>query len=118
MALATARGSKGLRSSTFSPTPMAWIGSPNFSAAATSTPPRAVPSSLVMGSDGTEGCRLLKRCGAIVLAQDKESCVVFGMPSTVIAEGLADRIVSLEQIASEMTALVQNSSSLANQGAR
>src|SRR6185369_9757651 len=48
MALATSRGSNGRRSSTFSPTPIAWIGSPNFSAAATSTPPRAVPSSLVM----------------------------------------------------------------------
>ena len=48
MARATARGSNGRRSSTPSPTPMAWIGRPNFSAAATSTPPRAVPSSLVM----------------------------------------------------------------------
>src|SRR6185312_10523396 len=48
MARATARGSKGLRSSAVSPTPMAWIGSPNFSAAATRIPPRAVPSSLVM----------------------------------------------------------------------
>src|SRR6185503_19694159 len=48
IARATARGSNGRRSSAVSPTPIAWIGSPNFSAAATSTPPRAVPSSLVM----------------------------------------------------------------------
>jgi two-component system, chemotaxis family, protein-glutamate methylesterase/glutaminase len=48
-----------------------------------------------MGNDGTLGCRLLKRRGATVLAQDKESCVVFGMPSVVIADGLADRVVSL-----------------------
>ena len=41
-------GSNGRRSSIFSPTPIAWIGRPNRSAAATSTPPRAVPSSLVM----------------------------------------------------------------------
>src|SRR5579884_3251691 len=53
MARATARGSKGRRSSAFSPTPIAWIGRPNFSAAATSTPPRAVPSSLVMMSPVT-----------------------------------------------------------------
>lgn len=52
-----------------------------------------------MGSDGTLGCRLLKRKGALVLAQDKETCVVFGMPSTVIAEGLADQIVPLPEMA-------------------
>src|SRR5690606_11776640 len=45
---ATRSGSNGRKSSIFSPTPIAWIGSPYCSAAATSTPPRAVPSSLVM----------------------------------------------------------------------
>ena len=55
MARATARGSNGRRSSAFSPTPIAWIGRPNFSAAATSTPPRAVPSSLVMIRPVTPG---------------------------------------------------------------
>src|SRR6185312_2418813 len=53
MARATARGSNGRRSSAFSPTPIAWIGRPNFSAAATRMPPRAVPSSLVMMSPVT-----------------------------------------------------------------
>src|SRR6185503_8754367 len=53
IARATVRGSKGLRSSAFSPTPIAWIGRPNFSAAATRIPPRAVPSSLVMISPVT-----------------------------------------------------------------
>src|SRR5690606_26210434 len=48
MTRATRSGSNGLKSSIFSPTPIAWIGRPYCSAAATSTPPRAVPSSLVM----------------------------------------------------------------------
>jgi two-component system, chemotaxis family, protein-glutamate methylesterase/glutaminase len=57
-----------------------------------------------MGSDGTLGCRLLKRHGAMVLAQDKESCVVFGMPSIIVADGLADRVVSLKEMSSAIVA--------------
>jgi two-component system chemotaxis response regulator CheB len=57
-----------------------------------------------MGSDGTLGCRLLKRHGAMVLAQDKESCVVFGMPSIIVADGLADRVVSLNEMPSAIVA--------------
>src|SRR5690606_16199680 len=47
-ARAKLRASNGCRSSTASPTPIAWMGRANFSASATSTPPLAVPSSLVM----------------------------------------------------------------------
>jgi len=59
-----------------------------------------------MGSDGTLGCRLLKRCGAHVLAQDKASCVVYGMPRLPIEEGLADVVTPLDNIAEEITKLV------------
>lgn len=60
-----------------------------------------------MGSDGTLGCRLLKRHGAPILAQDKESCVVFGMPSIVIADGLADRVVPLNEMADQITSFAK-----------
>ncbi|MBN1491253.1 MAG: chemotaxis response regulator protein-glutamate methylesterase, partial [Phycisphaerae bacterium] len=33
-----------------------------------------------MGSDGTLGCRLLKRRGATIVTQDEATCVVYGMP--------------------------------------
>src|SRR6185437_10138362 len=46
--LAKSSARKGRRSSAVSPTPMKWIGRPNLSASATSTPPFAVPSSFVM----------------------------------------------------------------------
>lgn len=52
-----------------------------------------------MGSDGTLGCRLLKRRGAGVIAQNKETCVVFGMPSFPVQEGLADVVSPLNEIA-------------------
>ncbi|RCS50658.1 chemotaxis response regulator protein-glutamate methylesterase [Bremerella cremea] len=51
-----------------------------------------------MGDDGTLGCRLLKRHGCMVVAQDEKSCVVFGMPRQVIAGGLADKVIPLEQM--------------------
>lgn len=51
-----------------------------------------------MGDDGTLGCRLLKRHGCMVVAQDEKSCVVFGMPRQVISAGLADKVVPLEQL--------------------
>jgi two-component system chemotaxis response regulator CheB len=55
-----------------------------------------------MGRDGTIGLRLMKREGARVLAQDEESCVVFGMPMEAIKAGVVDKIVSLKDMASEI----------------
>ncbi len=54
-----------------------------------------------MGNDGTLGCRLLKRRGAQIMAQNKESCVVFGMPSLLVEEGLADVVGPIGEIARE-----------------
>ena len=60
-----------------------------------------------MGRDGTEGCRLVHERGGEVVAQDSESCVVFGMPKSVINAGLADRIVPLTQIATTINSMVR-----------
>ena len=51
-----------------------------------------------MGSDGTEGVRALKGKGAHAIAQDAPSCVVYGMPRSVVEAGLADRVLPLEKI--------------------
>ncbi len=51
-----------------------------------------------MGDDGTLGCRLLKRQGARVIAQDESSCVVYGMPRQVVEAGLADIVCPLREI--------------------
>jgi len=53
-----------------------------------------------MGSDGLIGMRKLKEKGGAVIAQDKDSCVVYGMPRAVVEAGLADEVVSLDDIAS------------------
>jgi two-component system chemotaxis response regulator CheB len=51
-----------------------------------------------MGDDGARGLLEMKQAGAHTLAQDEESCVVFGMPKEAIKLGAADRVVSLAQI--------------------
>ena len=51
-----------------------------------------------MGDDGARGLLEMKQAGAHTLAQDEESCVVFGMPKEAIKMGAADRVVPLSQI--------------------
>lgn len=51
-----------------------------------------------MGADGRDGARLLKQKGATVWAQDEASCVIYGMPAAVAEAGLADRVVTLEEM--------------------
>ncbi|MHC5732544.1 MAG: chemotaxis protein CheB, partial [Nostoc sp.] len=52
--------------------------------------------------DGLHGCKCIREAGGQVLAQDKASSVVWGMPSFVVNAGLADQIVTLDQMASEI----------------
>lgn len=52
-----------------------------------------------MGHDGLDGLKLLKEKGGVVVAQNEESCIVYGMPRAVIEAGIADKISSLERIA-------------------
>jgi two-component system chemotaxis response regulator CheB len=58
-----------------------------------------------MGNDGTEGLRLVSEKGGYVIAQSTESCVVAGMPSSVINAKIANEVVPLKdipQVISEM----------------
>jgi len=49
-----------------------------------------------MGEDGAEGLGALKSAGALTVAQDEHSCVVFGMPKAGIDRGHAMRVVPLD----------------------
>ncbi|MCG8614575.1 MAG: chemotaxis response regulator protein-glutamate methylesterase [Desulfobacterales bacterium] len=55
-----------------------------------------------MGSDGTKGLAQMKKNGSTVIAQDEDSCTVFGMPKEPIESGLADVIAPLDKIADEI----------------
>lgn len=52
-----------------------------------------------MGSDGCEGCRMLKKNGSVIWAQNEDTCVVYGMPQAIVNAGLADQILPLEKFA-------------------
>jgi len=58
-----------------------------------------------MGKDGLEGLRRVKEKGGFVIAQDEESCVVYGMPRAAVDEGIADAVLPLEGIPGGMTRL-------------
>ncbi|WP_176461603.1 protein-glutamate methylesterase/protein-glutamine glutaminase [Anaeromicrobium sediminis] len=59
-----------------------------------------------MGSDGAKGMVNLKSKGATTIAQDEESCVVYGMPKSAVNLGCVDKIVSLQDIADEINKIV------------
>ena len=52
-----------------------------------------------MGDDGAQGLLKIRNTGGFTIAQDEESCVVFGMPREAIRLGAAERILPLKQIA-------------------
>ena len=51
-----------------------------------------------MGDDGSIGIKELYDNGAYTIAQDENSCVVFGMPKQAIARGAVCEIVGLDEI--------------------
>lgn len=51
-----------------------------------------------MGSDGAQGMRKLKQAGAATLAQNEETCVVYGMPRAAVELGVVDQVLPLERI--------------------
>ena len=54
------------------------------------------------GTDGTNGVKFVKEYGGLVIAQAPESAKFDGMPRSVISTGLADFVLSPEEIAEEI----------------
>ncbi|TAE29722.1 MAG: chemotaxis response regulator protein-glutamate methylesterase [Candidatus Kapaibacterium sp.] len=59
-----------------------------------------------MGRDGCAGLKKLNAKGGYVIAQDEESCVVYGMPKAVVDEGVADEVLPLESLADSIAAAI------------
>jgi two-component system chemotaxis response regulator CheB len=51
-----------------------------------------------MGRDGAMGMKDLKNTGACTIAQDEQSCVVYGMPRAAVELGVVDKVVPLQNI--------------------
>lgn len=60
-----------------------------------------------MGGDGSEGVKMLKKNNnAKIIAQDENSCVVFGMPKAAIETGVVDIVTPLRGISNEIMKIV------------
>jgi two-component system chemotaxis response regulator CheB len=79
-----------------------------FESVAKDLGPRAVGCLLTgMGRDGAEGLGSMKRAGAMTLAQDEESSVVFGMPREAIRLGAVHHVLALKDIPSWLDGLAR-----------
>lgn len=56
-----------------------------------------------MGNDGKEGASWIKAKGGTILTESGESCIVYGMPKSVVESGLSDGSVPLTSMAAEIT---------------
>ncbi len=61
-----------------------------------------------MGKDGYEAVKKLKSIGGYAIAQDEESCVVYGMPKAIVDGGLADVVLPAEKIPEMINRVVSN----------
>jgi len=59
-----------------------------------------------MGKDGAAGLLAMKKAGAINIAQDEKSCVVFGMPKEAIDIGAVDHVKDINDIAQTAIKLI------------
>ncbi|MCB5249758.1 MAG: chemotaxis response regulator protein-glutamate methylesterase [Candidatus Cloacimonadales bacterium] len=61
-----------------------------------------------MGKDGAQGMELMKQTGAINIAQDEKSSVVFGMPKAAIETGSVDYVENLYDIPERVIDIINN----------
>lgn len=55
-----------------------------------------------MGNDGQSACQELHGLGGKIIAQDEETCIVYGMPRAIVEKGLADTVSPIESITDEI----------------
>jgi two-component system chemotaxis response regulator CheB len=65
-----------------------------------------------MGRDGAAGMKKLKTAGATTLAQNEETCVVYGMPRAAVELGAVERVLPLDLIPHAILHALQNHSEI------
>ncbi len=79
-----------------------------FESVARELGPRAAGCLLTgMGRDGAAGLLAMRRAGAVTLAQDEATSMIFGMPREAIRLGAADRVLPLPEIRPALAALAE-----------
>lgn len=59
-----------------------------------------------MGSDGVEGLQVIKERGGIVIAQDKATSIIYGMPRAAVESGCVDKVLPLDKIPGEIVRIL------------
>ncbi|MBU4385777.1 MAG: chemotaxis response regulator protein-glutamate methylesterase, partial [Actinobacteria bacterium] len=59
-----------------------------------------------MGTDGAMGMGMIRDAGGETIAQDEETCLVFGMPRAAIERRLASEVLPADKIARAIVDLV------------
>ena len=65
-----------------------------------------------MGDDGARGLLEMRQAGSHTVAQDEESCIVFGMPKEAIQRGAAAKVVPLSRVANEINTYARSTNRL------
>jgi two-component system chemotaxis response regulator CheB len=60
-----------------------------------------------MGDDGAAGLAEMREAGAATLAQDEASSVIWGMPGAAVKMGAVEKVVPLEEMATEILAALK-----------
>ena len=55
-----------------------------------------------MGRDGTDGAKALHNKGAHIIAESRETCIIYGMPKSVFEAGVVDQVLPIQEIAGAM----------------
>jgi two-component system chemotaxis response regulator CheB len=58
-----------------------------------------------MGNDGVAGLAAIKSAGGMVIAQDQETSVVYGMPGEAVATGAVDLVVPVDEVGPQLREL-------------
>lgn len=60
-----------------------------------------------MGRDGAEGTSIIKNLGGITIAQDENTCTIYGMPKAAYETGKVDEVLPLYNIADRISTIIQ-----------
>jgi len=60
-----------------------------------------------MGTDGAQGLLAMRKAGAVTIAQDEQSSVVWGMPGEAVKIGAAEHVLPLEKVAEKALSMLR-----------
>jgi two-component system, chemotaxis family, protein-glutamate methylesterase/glutaminase len=66
-----------------------------------------------MGADGAQGMKKLKEAGAMTMAQNEKTCVVYGMPRAAVELGVVDQVLALDAIPNAIVSALEQHTGVA-----